>query len=129
MTGSGGGGGLGQCFLQVLELCRCCQSVSHLTAHLVAVIGPLNVSPNGDDPTRSCHLQYQVGVMGNYHKLGECWPSQESIVHSLKIGHLKLYSFSSEGLLSPEGCGKRDLSNGHRCYTMYYTMERSPTDA
>jgi hypothetical protein len=45
MTRSGGGrgGGLGQSFLQLLELCRCCQSVSHLTALLIIVIGPLDV--------------------------------------------------------------------------------------
>jgi hypothetical protein len=53
MTGSrGGGGGLGQSFLQLQELCGCCQSINHLPALLVIVIGPLDVSPNGDDPTQ-----------------------------------------------------------------------------
>jgi hypothetical protein len=65
--------------------------------------------------------------MQNCHEYGECRPSQESVIHSLKIGHLELYSFSSDVLLSPEGYGKRDLTDGCRCCTRDYTMERSPT--
>jgi hypothetical protein len=49
-------GGLGQGLLELLELCGCCQSVSHLTALLVAVTGLLDVSPDGDDSSRSWHL-------------------------------------------------------------------------
>jgi hypothetical protein len=60
------------------------------------------------------------------HEHGKCWLSQESIVHSLKIGHLKLYGFSSEVLPSPEGYGNRDLTDGCRRCTKDYTMERSP---
>jgi hypothetical protein len=67
--------------------------------------------------------------MQNHHELGECWPSQESIVHSLKIGYLELYGFSSEVLLSPKGYGKRDMTDGHRCCTGDYTMQRSLTGA
>jgi hypothetical protein len=37
-----------------MELYGCHQSVGHLVALLVAVIGPLDVFTNGDDPTRSC---------------------------------------------------------------------------
>jgi hypothetical protein len=122
-----GGGGISQGLFQLLELWGCCQSVSHLTALLVAVIGLLDVSPNGNDPTWSWHLQYQVGVMRNRHQLDECRPSQQSVVRSLKIIHLKFYSFSLEVLPSLEGYGKRDLTDGHRCYTGNYTVERSPT--
>jgi hypothetical protein len=67
--------------------------------------------------------------MWNCHELGECWPSQESIVRSLKIGHLELYIFSSKVLPSPEGYGKRDLTDGRCCCTRNYTMKRSPTGA
>jgi hypothetical protein len=65
--------------------------------------------------------------MRNRHELGECWPSHESIVCGLKISHLKLYIFSSELLSSPEGYGKRDLTDGCCCCTRDYTMERSST--
>jgi hypothetical protein len=67
--------------------------------------------------------------MWNRHELGECRPSQESVVRSLKISHLELYSFSSEVLPSPEGYGKRDLTDGRRCCTGDYTMERNLTGA
>jgi hypothetical protein len=65
----------------------------------------------------------------NRHELGECQPSKESIVHSLKISHLELYSFSSEVLPSPERYGKRDLTDGRRGCTGDYAMERSLTSA
>jgi hypothetical protein len=45
-------------------------------------------------------------------ELGECRPSQESIVYSLKIGDLKLYSLRAEIFLSPKGYRKRDLTDG-----------------
>jgi hypothetical protein len=41
MTGSRGGGGLGQGLFEHLELYGCHQSVGHLTALLIAVIGCL----------------------------------------------------------------------------------------
>jgi hypothetical protein len=46
--------------------------------------------------------------MQNWHELGECLSSQESIVRSLKIGHLELYIFSSEVL--PSHCCTRDYN-------------------
>jgi hypothetical protein len=49
-------GGPGQGLFQVTEFYGCCQSVSHLAALLVAVIGSLDISPNGDDPTLSWYL-------------------------------------------------------------------------
>jgi hypothetical protein len=63
----------------------------------------------------------------NRHELGECRLSQESIVRSLKISHLELYGFSSKVLPNPEGYRKRDLTDGCRCYTGDYTMERGLT--
>jgi hypothetical protein len=65
--------------------------------------------------------------MRNRHELGECWPSRESVVRSLKIGHLESYIFSLEVLPSPEGYGKRDLTNGCCYCTRDHTMERSQT--
>jgi hypothetical protein len=40
----------------LLELCRCCQSISHLIALLVVVICSLDVSPDGLESTRTWHL-------------------------------------------------------------------------
>jgi hypothetical protein len=67
--------------------------------------------------------------MWNRHKLGECQPSQEIIVRSLKISNLKLYGLHVEIFLSPEGHGKSDLADRGHCCTMNYAMERSPTKA
>jgi hypothetical protein len=61
--------------------------------------------------------------MRNCHELGECWPSSESVAHSLNIIHFELYIFSSEVLLSPESYRKRDLIDRHCCYPRDYTME------
>jgi hypothetical protein len=42
------GGAINQGLFQLLEFCGCYHSVGHLTAFLVAVIGSLDVSPDGD---------------------------------------------------------------------------------
>jgi hypothetical protein len=89
MTGSGGGG-LGQGLFQVLELCGRHESVGHLTTLSIIVKSPFDLSPHRDDATWAWDIQDQVGVMRDYHELRECRPSQESIVHNLKIGDLKL---------------------------------------
>jgi hypothetical protein len=65
--------------------------------------------------------------MWDHHELGECRLSQESGVCGLEIGDLELYSLCTEILLSPEGYGKRYLTNGCRCCTRDYAMERGPT--
>jgi hypothetical protein len=56
MTGSGGGGGLGQGLLQLLEFCGRCEPISRLIALPVIVDGVLDVVPGGDDTMESCHL-------------------------------------------------------------------------
>jgi hypothetical protein len=48
--------------------------------------------------------------MWDRHELGECRPCQESIVRSLKISDLKLYSFRVEIFPSPEGHEESDLA-------------------
>jgi hypothetical protein len=118
--------GLDQGLLQLLELYGCCQSVGCLTTLRVIVKSPFNVSPTRDDATKSWHLQDQVGVMWDCHELEECWPSQGSIVRSLEIGDLKLYSLCAEIFLSPKGNGENDLADGGCCCTKDYAMEGSP---
>jgi hypothetical protein len=65
--------------------------------------------------------------MRDRHELGECRSSQESVVRSLEIGDLKLYSLRIEIFLSLKAYGKRDLTNGGSCCTRDYAMERSLT--
>jgi hypothetical protein len=67
--------------------------------------------------------------MWNRHDFGECRPSLESVVCSLKISNHKLYSFCAEIFPCPEGYGKSDLTDGGCCSTRDYAMERSPTGA
>jgi hypothetical protein len=112
-----------------MELYRHRQYVSCLTTLPVIVKSLLDISPVGDDATWPWHLQDQVGVMQDHHEFGECRSSQESVVRSLKIGDLKLYSLRAEIFSSPEGYGKRDMTNGGCCYTRDYAMERSSTGA
>jgi hypothetical protein len=121
--------GLSQGLLELLELCRHRQSVSCLTTLFVTVKSPFDISPDGDDATWPWHLQDQIGIMWDCHEFGECRSSQESVVHSLDISDLKLYSFRTENFPSPAGYEKRHLTDGGCCCTRYYTMERSPTGA
>jgi hypothetical protein len=72
--------GLNQGLLQFLEFCGHHDFVSRLAALLVAVIGALDVSTNGDDTMWSKHLQNHVGIVRNCHELGDCRPSQEGVV-------------------------------------------------
>jgi hypothetical protein len=100
-----------------------------LTTLPITVKRPFNVSPDRDDTTRPWNLQDQVGIMWDRHELGECRPSQESILRSLKIDDLKLHSFHVDIFLSPEGHVENNLADGGCCYTRDYAMERSPTGA
>jgi hypothetical protein len=61
----------------------------------------------------------------NCHELGECWPSQESVVHRLKVSYLELQLLSAEIYPSPEGYGRSDLTNRSCCCTRDSTVERS----
>jgi hypothetical protein len=67
--------------------------------------------------------------MRDHHELGECQPSQESIICRLKIDDLKLYSLCAEIVPSLECYKKSDLTDGGPCCTRDYAMERSPTSA
>jgi hypothetical protein len=125
----GGGGGHDQGLLQFLELYGCRDSVSSLAALPIAVVGALDISPDGDDTMRSWHIYYQVGIVWDYHKLGECRPPEECIVRRLEVKYLKLQVFRMEIFLSPKGYGKSNLANGGRCCTSVYALKRSPTGA
>jgi hypothetical protein len=63
----------------------------------------------------------------DYHKLGKCWLSKESVVRCFEVDHLELQVFSVEIFLSPNGHGKSNLTDRGRCCTRDYAMERSPT--
>jgi hypothetical protein len=76
--------GLGQGLLQLLELCRCQQSFGSLSILPIRVKSPLDISHDGDDATWPWHLQDQVGIVWNCHKLAECQPSEEALYTVLK---------------------------------------------
>jgi hypothetical protein len=48
--------GVGQGFLQVLELCGCHEYVGHLVALLFTVVGAPNISPDGEDTMQFWHF-------------------------------------------------------------------------
>jgi hypothetical protein len=73
------------------------------------------------------HLQDQVGITWYRHELGECRLFQESILRSLEIDDIKLYSLHAEIFPSPKGYRKRDLTDRGCCCTRDYAIERSPT--
>jgi hypothetical protein len=107
--------------LQFFELCGRQQPVSGLVALSVIVESPLDVSPDGVGTTWPWHLQDQVGILRDCHELGECRPSQESVVHSFK-----LYVLCAKVFLSAEGQGKEDLADGCCCCPMGLCHEREP---
>jgi hypothetical protein len=78
---------------------------------------------------RFWHLQNQVGIIRDCHKLGKGRSSKESVLRHLKVSHLKLQVFSTEIFLSRKGHGKGNLTDGGSCCTMDYVVERSPTGA
>jgi hypothetical protein len=121
------GGGLDQGLLQFLELCRCHESISHLAALLVTIVGALDVSLDEDDTVLCWHLQDQVGIVGNRHEHGECRPPQESVVCYVKVGNLELQVFCMEVFMSPEGYKKSDLTDGSHYYSKDYAVEWNPT--
>jgi hypothetical protein len=65
----------------------------------------------------------------NYHELGECWPSKESVVRCLEVGCIELQVFSTEVFSSPEGHGKSDLANWGHCSTRGDAMKWGMTGA
>jgi hypothetical protein len=124
-----GGGRLDQGLLQLLELYGLRQSVDRLATLPIVVKSLLNISPEGDDTTDPWHLQDQVGIMWDHHEFGECWSSQESGVHSLEIGDLKLNSLRAKIFLSLLDYKKSDLTDRGFCCTRDYAMEKSLTGA
>jgi hypothetical protein len=61
--------------------------------------------------------------MRNYHELGECRLSEESIVCRLAVCYLELQVLNTEVFLSPKSHGKSNLTHGGRCYTRDYAMK------
>jgi hypothetical protein len=42
----------------------------------IASVGLLQVSFDGDDSIRACHIEYYIGLVWYCHKLGEPWSSK-----------------------------------------------------
>jgi hypothetical protein len=67
---------------------------------------------DGDDPVGARHLELEVGVVGDGHKLGVAWPPQHCVVGSSEPDHLKREGFLSEVGGSPEADGQIELPMG-----------------
>jgi hypothetical protein len=88
--------GVGQGCLQVLEFCGRQQPISSLIALPVTIVRALYISRDGDGTIWTRHLQDQVGIVRNYHELGECMPPEECVVCRFKISYLKLHILGSK---------------------------------
>jgi hypothetical protein len=67
-----------------------------LSALHVAFVRVVVRGPDSDDPIRARHLELEVGVDGDGHKLGVAWSSQHRMVGSSEPDDLKGESFLSE---------------------------------
>jgi hypothetical protein len=79
----------------------------HVASVRVSVRGP-----NGDDPVGTGHLELEVGVVGDDHKLGVARSPQHRVVGSSEPDHLEREGFLSEVGGSPEADGQIKLSKG-----------------
>jgi hypothetical protein len=86
--------GLGQGFLEILQLDRGQQGVGHFRALLITIICLFGVSLDSDDFIGIWHLQDQIGIMRDCHKLGQARPSEESVVCHFEIGYFELQVLS-----------------------------------
>ena len=75
---------IGRSFGDVLpngcELLRSEGCQRELIALDLALIGPLERSADGDDPTWAQHLELEVGVVGDGHELRVTWSPQNGMV-------------------------------------------------
>jgi hypothetical protein len=65
--------------------CDCGQ----LDVVLLAVQRSLGLALHGDDASRPCYLELEVGVFRDGHELDITWPSQDDVVGSGEVDHLK----------------------------------------
>jgi len=60
---------------------------------------------DSDDAIEAQHLVLEVGVVGDCHKLGLAWPSQDRVVGPLELDHVKGESLPPDVLGSPKADG------------------------
>jgi hypothetical protein len=65
---------------------------------------------DSDDPVGARHLELEVGVVGDGHKLGVAWSPQHRVVGSSEPDHLEREGFLSEVGGSPEADEQIELS-------------------
>jgi hypothetical protein len=59
-------------------------------------VGLLKVASYGDDPVGTGHLEFEVGVVGDGHKLGVVWSTQDGVVGAGEIRYFKGECFHAE---------------------------------
>ena len=102
-------GALRHALPEVGQLLRCHERCRELAVGPLALIGRFERSANCDDPTRSRHLQLEVGVVGDGHELGVARSPQDRVVGSGEVDYLELQPFGAEVQGVAEGDGQRDL--------------------
>ena len=55
----------------------------------LSLVGALEGGADGDDPAWTWHLQLQIGVVGDSHKLRVAWTSQDGVVGPVEPDHLE----------------------------------------
>jgi hypothetical protein len=78
-----------------------------------ALQGALEISTHGDDPLRSQHLQYHVGVVWNSHELRQSWSSDDGVVPAVEACHLEPQELGHVVLLGSKGDGQVMCPSGY----------------
>jgi hypothetical protein len=75
------------------------------------------VAPHGEDPGRRWHIEDQIPVMGNGHKLVQGRPTNDGIEWEVNLRNVELDVLSVEVLLGPECYQECDAPEGiHRLW-------------
>jgi hypothetical protein len=78
-----------------------------------------------DDPLRSWHFEYHIRVVWDSHEFCQPWSSNDGIVPSIKMHHLKPQELSSVVLWGSKGDGHVDVSQWVLHFGRHDVEERS----
>ena len=109
--------------LTLSELFRCCEDFHHSIGYLscrcefysfcVTVVGSLQVPLQREYSFGSWHLEYEVDVMRDSHKLGQSGSAEDGVIGSLEVSDLELDVLGAVVLSGPKGNWQNHLSKGY----------------
>jgi len=85
----------------------------------------LKAALDGDDSLRAGHLELEVGVVGDGHKLGEAQPIKEGVVDTEEVDDLKGERLLAEVVWLAEGDVELDVPMGHDLHMLPYLLWKS----